>query len=111
MATAVSDDRAALLQDISQQLASATERENAQQHSRTAPAAGEPLPPQRSIMCVPLVAHDQTVGLVYLDHTTEVGRFGKGELNLLDEALKQVGVGLQNMRLHQQAEEHARTAA
>jgi class 3 adenylate cyclase/GAF domain-containing protein len=63
--------------------------------SRT--AASESIVAQhlRSIVCVPIRAHDRTVGVLYLDHRGETAHFGRPELQLLEVIVQQAAVALE----------------
>lgn len=55
----------------------------------------------RTMMCVPLLGHEQRArGILQLDTTQEFSKFGKDDLDLLAAVAVLVGVAVDNARLH-----------
>ncbi len=52
-----------------------------------------------SILCVPLVSRDRTLGAIYLDHPRVVGRFDERHLEVVTSLAGQAAIALQNARL------------
>jgi len=52
-----------------------------------------------SILCVPLVSRDRTLGAVYLDHPQVVGRFDEHHLGTVTALAEQAAIALENARL------------
>lgn len=63
-------------------------------------AASETVAAQRlrSVVCVPIKADDQVVGVLYLDHRGEAGHFNRNDLLLLEVIVHQAAVALQRGR-------------
>ncbi|HLG70278.1 MAG TPA: adenylate/guanylate cyclase domain-containing protein [Chloroflexota bacterium] len=57
--------------------------------SRTAASESAAALGLRSVIVVPLKSGDEVVGVIYLDHRHEAGRFNQSELQVLEEAIKQ----------------------
>ncbi len=57
----------------------------------------------RSIVCVPLKIAGETLGVIYLDHGVETGRFGRTGLRLLEVVAQQAAVAVHGARLREQA--------
>ncbi len=54
----------------------------------------------RSVLCVPVVSPEQTLGALYLDNRLERSRFGDEDLQILVAFADQVAIALSNARLH-----------
>ena len=52
-----------------------------------------------SILCVPLVSRDRTLGAIYLDHPQVVGRFDERHLETVTALAEQAAIALENARL------------
>ncbi len=63
--------------------------------------------PAASYLGVPIVAGDEAIGVVSVQHTTEGGRFGDDEKRLLMTLATNVGVAIQNARLYRAARRQA----
>ncbi len=55
----------------------------------------------RSIICIPLKARDEVLGLVYLDNRFESGAFATADLQLLQAFCNHVSIALENARLYE----------
>lgn len=55
----------------------------------------------RSILCMPVRARRQIIGVLYLDHRVKAGAFADVDLNLLDAFTDQAGLAIENARLLQ----------
>ncbi len=66
----------------------------------------------RSVMCVPLIAHNDVIGALYLDNRIETGVFGEAELKFLQLFANQAAVSIENAILNESLEAlvQARTA-
>lgn len=53
----------------------------------------------RSLMCVPLIAHQEIIGALYLDNRWQKGMFNTTDLNFLQLFANQVAVSIENARL------------
>lgn len=53
----------------------------------------------RSVMCVPLIQRDETIGAVYVDNRYKTAVFTGRELNLLTAFANQIAVAIENARL------------
>lgn len=62
----------------------------------------------RSIMCVPLQARGERIGLIYVDNRMHSGIFGPSDLELLQAVANTAAVAIENARLHLLAVERAR---
>jgi sigma-B regulation protein RsbU (phosphoserine phosphatase) len=62
----------------------------------------------RSIMCVPLQARGQRVGVIYVDNRMHSGIFQPSDLELLQAVANTSAVAIENARLHLVAVERAR---
>jgi adenylate cyclase len=65
----------------------------------------------RSIICVPLKAGNRVVGVIYLDHQHEAGRFKQSELRMLEDTLRQASGGMESDTLREEAKVHQQRAA
>jgi signal transduction histidine kinase len=54
----------------------------------------------RSIMCVPLIARDRTIGALYVENRSVAGRFGEGDLAPLVVFANQAAVAIENAALN-----------
>ena len=52
-----------------------------------------------SILCVPLVSRERTLGAIYLDHPQVVGRFDERQLETVTALAEQAAIALENARL------------
>lgn len=62
----------------------------------------------RSLMCVPLRAKGESIGLVYVDNRMQAGIFTKEDLALLEAVASSAAVAIENARLYGLAVEQAR---
>jgi sigma-B regulation protein RsbU (phosphoserine phosphatase) len=62
----------------------------------------------RSILCVPLAAKDQVLGVVYVDNRLQAGLFGQADLELLAAIASSAAIAIENARLYQIAIEKGR---
>jgi sigma-B regulation protein RsbU (phosphoserine phosphatase) len=62
----------------------------------------------RSIMCVPLKARGERIGVIYVDNRMHSGIFRPTDLELLQAVANTAAVAIENARLHQVAVERAR---
>lgn len=79
--------------------------------SRTAASESAAALGLRSVICVPLKAGNRVVGVIYLDHQHEVGRFKKSELRMLEDALRRATASLETEHLREETRVHQRRAA
>jgi GAF domain-containing protein/CheY-like chemotaxis protein len=63
--------------------------------------------PASSYLGVPILAGDQAIGVISVQHTTESGRFGEADSRLLATLAANVGVAIQNARLYRGAQRQA----
>ena len=63
--------------------------------------------PASSYLGVPIIAGDEAIGVVSVQHTTESGRFGEADQRLLATLAANVGVAIQNARLYRDAQRQA----
>ncbi len=63
--------------------------------------------PASSYLGVPIVAGDEAIGVVSVQHTTKSGRFGEADKRLLATLAANVGVAIQNARLYRDAQRQA----
>jgi len=54
----------------------------------------------RSVLCVPLIAQGQTLGIVYLDNRMKVANFNEHDAEMLTAFANQAAVAIQNARLY-----------
>ena len=54
-----------------------------------------------SIICVPLIIHERTLGVIYADHLIETCVFGKKEKELLECIARQTAIAIENARLYE----------
>ncbi len=57
----------------------------------------------RSLMCVPLLAGDEILGVIHVDTSDPEKRFSEGDLDLLAAMAVQAAVYIQNAQLHQRS--------
>jgi sigma-B regulation protein RsbU (phosphoserine phosphatase) len=62
----------------------------------------------RSILCVPILARDRLIGLVYVDNRLKVGMFNDTHRDLLATFASQAGFAIENARLYKVAVEKGR---
>jgi C4-dicarboxylate-specific signal transduction histidine kinase len=55
----------------------------------------------KSIICVPLIIHGRTLGVIYADHQIETCVFGKREKTLLESIARQAAIAIENARLYE----------
>ncbi|MDO8672270.1 MAG: adenylate/guanylate cyclase domain-containing protein [Dehalococcoidia bacterium] len=53
----------------------------------------------RSILCVPLIAKNRLIGVVYVDNRIKAGLFGQNDLDLLVAFANQAAIAIENARL------------
>jgi len=53
----------------------------------------------QSILCVPLVAHDEVLGAIYLDNRMRKHAFGEEDLRVLQTFSAQAAIAISNARL------------
>ncbi len=56
----------------------------------------------RSVLCVPLVAGSELVGLIYTDNRSVSGRFSQGDVDLMTIFANQAASAIENARLYEQ---------
>ncbi|MFW5870777.1 MAG: adenylate/guanylate cyclase domain-containing protein [Candidatus Sumerlaeota bacterium] len=56
----------------------------------------------RSVMCVPLILHDEVLGLIHLDNETRHSAFSREDLDFLTMLAGQAALAVHNARLHDQ---------
>lgn len=61
-----------------------------------------------SVLCVPMIVNDQSVGVLYVDSSAGVVGFTQDDLDLLVSFASQAAAAIQNARLHEQLRDHAR---
>ena len=54
----------------------------------------------RSVMCAPLQAHGQVIGVIYVDHRAQTGVFHKDDLSLLSAFANQAASAIENARIY-----------
>jgi len=64
-----------------------------------------------SYLGVPIISHNQTVGVITVQSTTVEDRFTEADLNLLTTLASNVGVAIEKARLYEETQRHAREAA
>jgi diguanylate cyclase (GGDEF)-like protein len=57
----------------------------------------------RTILCVPLLTRDQSIGVLYVDSREVVGAFGTQELDLLSAIASQASIAITNAQLYERA--------
>ncbi len=62
----------------------------------------------RSILCVPLCAKEQVLGVVYVDNRLKAGIFNQGHLDLLSSIASSAAIAIDNARLYRLAVERGR---
>lgn len=62
----------------------------------------------RSILCVPLMAKDRTIGVIYVDNRLQAGIFTQADLDLLTAIASTAAIAIENARLYQVAVEKSR---
>ena len=63
----------------------------------------------RSTMCVPLLWHEELLGVIYLDSQVATGAFTEKDLQILTSIANQAAVAIQNARLAQKIEQETAT--
>ena len=53
----------------------------------------------RSVMCVPLIAHDQVLGILHLDSKDRINAFAEKDVSLVQTIVNQTAVMIENSRL------------
>jgi signal transduction histidine kinase len=59
----------------------------------------------RSVMCSPLRARGEIIGVVYVDNRAQSGIFTKGDLDLLNAFATQAAIAIENARLYTQTDQ------
>ena len=59
----------------------------------------------RSVMCTPLRARGQVIGVVYVDNRAQSGIFTAGDLDLLNAFATQAAIAIENARLYTQTDQ------
>jgi sigma-B regulation protein RsbU (phosphoserine phosphatase) len=62
----------------------------------------------RSVLCVPLITRDQTVGVLYVDSRIRASMFSPDDLELLTAIAATAATAVENARLYQEAVERGR---
>jgi serine phosphatase RsbU (regulator of sigma subunit) len=62
----------------------------------------------RSILCVPLLVKEQSLGVIYVDNRLQAGIFGPDDLELLVSIASSAAVAIENARLYKVAREKGR---
>jgi len=62
----------------------------------------------RSILCVPLLIKERTIGVIYVDNTMQTGIFSPSDLDLLSAIAWNAAIAIENARLYQLAVEKGR---
>ncbi len=60
----------------------------------------------QSILCVPIVNHSQSIGIIYLENSLIDGVFTRDRVELLNIICNQAAISLENSRLHQESQSH-----
>ena len=53
----------------------------------------------RSVMCVPLIAHDQVLGILHLDSKDRINAFAEKDVSLVQTIVNQTAIMIENSRL------------
>ena len=77
---------------------------NAQADERFSDAQSIAFHNLRSILCIPLMIHDEVLGVIYADNRLTEGRFRKSFLTLITAFANQVAIAIENARLFAQVE-------
>ncbi len=64
---------------------------------------------RRSVLCVPLLARANLIGLIYADNRAVVGRFSPADVDLLTLFANQAAVAIENLRLYEESVAWAHT--
>jgi signal transduction histidine kinase len=72
---------------------------DAMQHPALADAASVQQLGLRSIMCVPMIARERTIGILYVENRSQAAIFHRGDLETLLYFVGQMAVLIQNIRL------------
>jgi len=62
----------------------------------------------RSVLCVPLVIKNHTIGVIYVDNRLQAGIFSPSDLELLNAIASNAAIAIENARLYQLAVEKGR---
>lgn len=81
---------------------------NAQMDERLDMRASVKLYGLRSVLCVPILLHEQVLGVVYVDNRLQNGIFSQDDLELLQSLASSAGIAIENARLYQVAVETGR---
>ena len=81
---------------------------NAQLDERLDMRASVKLYGLRSVLCVPILLHEQVLGVVYVDNRLQNGIFSQDDLELLQSLASSAGIAIENARLYQVAVETGR---
>jgi signal transduction histidine kinase len=65
----------------------------------------------QSYLGVPIMVGKQAIGAISVQSTSQTGRFGQVDLNLLSTIATNVGAAIQNAQLYRQTQQHARQQA
>ena len=63
--------------------------------------------PASSYLGVPIVAGDEAIGVISVQDTAQIGRFGEADQRLLATLAANVGIAIQNARLYRDAQRQA----
>jgi GAF domain-containing protein len=77
---------------------------NAQTDDRFAAASSVHALELRSILCIPLLLHDQIIGVLYADNRVSAGVFHEAMLPLLTAFANQVAIAIENARLFEKVQ-------
>ncbi len=56
----------------------------------------------KAVMCVPLICHDKTIGVIYVDTNRSEHAFSKSELQLFEAFASQAAIAIDNAKMFQQ---------
>ena len=59
----------------------------------------------RSVMCTPLLARGEVIGVIYVDNRAQSGIFTAGDLDLLNAFATQAAIAIENARLYTQTDQ------
>ncbi len=65
----------------------------------------------RSVLCMPILARAELVGVLYLENKLAAGAFSEGRLALLEVLATQLAISLENARIYQERSDRAAEAA
>ena len=81
---------------------------NAQLDQRFDTRASVKLYGLRSVLCVPIIQKEETLGVIYVDNRFQNGIFTQGDLDLLTSIASSAGIAIDNARLYHIAVEKGR---